>query len=146
MRLASGRSTCQNPMCSCSPCRCEQCRCGVAQLGTLEQRVMQIVWAASPEAMTIRSVKDRLPDHAYTTVATVLDRLRQKGLVERTSGPGRVITISAVGTTADHTAMLMYDLLKRSDEPVKALRKLTALLTPSEARELVDFINEDLTR
>jgi predicted transcriptional regulator len=144
MTLAAVNSTCENPMCGCSPCRCTKCRCGVAQLGTLEERVMQILWAASPEEMTVRSVKELLPDHAYTTVATVLERLHHKGLANRRPGPARVIRFSAVGTTGDHTAMLMYDLLTRSDEPVEAIRRLGAFLTPSEARELLDVINEKL--
>ena len=77
------KTTCDNPMCSCNPCTCDSCSCGVATLGDLERRVMDILWEEPEGERTVRSVADVLPEYAYTTVATVLERLSQKGLVRR---------------------------------------------------------------
>ena len=71
---------CDNPMCSCDPCTCDDCACGVARLGDLERRVMEILWTGGGHEITGREVADQLPENAYTTVATVLDRLVHKGL------------------------------------------------------------------
>jgi len=54
-------------------------------LGTLEERVMDVLWA-HPGAMAVREVCGRLKSDsppAYTTVMTTLDRLFKKGLLER---------------------------------------------------------------
>ena len=69
------KTTCDNPMCSCDPCGCDHCTCGVARVGDLERRVMTILWEQGGDEMTGRQVADALPENAYTTVATVLDRL-----------------------------------------------------------------------
>lgn len=54
-------------------------------LGELEQRVMDVLWAAT-QPMSVREVLDVLLEEkklAYTTVMTVLDRLAKKGIVSR---------------------------------------------------------------
>jgi hypothetical protein len=91
------KTTCDNPMCSCDPCTCDTCTCGVARVGELERRVMMILWERGDDELTGRQVADALPEHAYTTVATVLDRLVHKGLVRRRK-LGRSIRFAAVGT------------------------------------------------
>ncbi|WP_373045731.1 BlaI/MecI/CopY family transcriptional regulator [Vulgatibacter sp.] len=53
-------------------------------LGSLEARVMEIVWRLFPA--TARTVCDRLQGddaRAYTTIMTTLDRLHHKGLLAR---------------------------------------------------------------
>ncbi len=61
-------------------------RQGTSQiLGELESKVMKVVWDQC--GCTAKDVLDALePDkkHAYTTIATILQRLYQKGLVTRT--------------------------------------------------------------
>lgn len=54
------------------------------QLSKLEQVVMSILWQ-TPE-LSVREVRDRLATKrrlAYTTVATILDRLHKKDLVKK---------------------------------------------------------------
>lgn len=54
------------------------------QLSELEQEVMNIVWEC--EGCSVRDVLERLNKKkklAYTTVATILQRLHEKGLVNR---------------------------------------------------------------
>ena len=53
--------------------------------GELEQRVMELLWAASVP-MSVADVHTKLSEErelAYTTVMTVLDRLAKKDLVDR---------------------------------------------------------------
>ena len=55
-----------------------------ANLGKLERKVMEIVWAQKNSS--VRQVLNKLgKDHkrAYTTIATVLNRLHTKGLLGR---------------------------------------------------------------
>jgi len=125
-------TTCDNPMCSCDPCTCDVCSCGVARVGELERRVMTILWDKGDGELTGRQVADVLPGHAYTTVATVLDRLVHKGLVRRRMD-GRSIRFAAVGTQGAHTAVLMHEALSNGDDPAAALLHFAEILSPEEA-------------
>jgi len=63
-------------------------------LTNLELEVMQVVWAAGPEPVTVRDVvehlnRSRSKKLAYNTVQTMLVILRDKGVVEARKGPGR---------------------------------------------------------
>lgn len=128
-------SACANPLCSCDPCTCADCACGAARLGALERRVMELVWSDPDRELTGRDVAGSLPDHAYTTVATVLDRLVHKGLVRRRT-VGRTIRFSAAGTPAAHAATLMREALAAATDPRAALGRFAATLTPAEAEAL----------
>ena len=58
---------------------------GPRQLGELEAAIMEVVWAHEPA--TVRAVRghlQRTPLPGYTTVATVMNRLVDKGLLRRT--------------------------------------------------------------
>ena len=57
----------------------------MTRLGELERKVMDVLWDSMHEPLTGREVADHLPDRAYTTVLTILERLRRKRLVERTA-------------------------------------------------------------
>src|SRR5699024_11513429 len=53
----------------------------VPRLGELEQQVMDLLWDASPRS--VRDVMDALPHSpAYTTIATVMQNLRTKAMVD----------------------------------------------------------------
>lgn len=126
-------TTCDNPMCSCDPCTCgDECRCGVARLGDLERRVMDTLWAEPGHELTGRDVTDALADYAYTTVATVLERLVHKGLVHRRMD-GRTIRFTAIGTRGAHTAVLMHETLAVDEDPDAALIRFADTLSTSEA-------------
>lgn len=51
-------------------------------LGPLETRLLELLWAR-PRAATVRDMHRELPELAYTTVMTTLDRLYRKGLLIR---------------------------------------------------------------
>lgn len=127
---------CENPMCLCDPCNCDSCRCGAARLGELERRVMDILWAEPGRGMAGREVAGLLPENAYTTVATVLDRLVHKGLVQRKM-EGRFIQFTAIGTPGAHTAILMHEALAIGGEDREsALVRFAETLSPTEAAVL----------
>jgi predicted transcriptional regulator len=131
----SSITTCDNPMCSCDPCACDNCSCGVARLGNLERRVMDVLWEKPESEPTVRDVADVLPDYAYTTVATVLDRLVHKGLVRRRMDR-RTIRFTTIGTRGTHTAVLMREALSVDPDADAALVRFAETLSPSEAAVL----------
>ncbi|MGO9559116.1 MAG: BlaI/MecI/CopY family transcriptional regulator [Acidimicrobiales bacterium] len=131
----SALTTCENPMCACVPCTCALCRCGAARLGELERRVMGVFWDDPDHELTGRNVADALPDYAYTTMATVLDRLYHKGLLRRRVD-GRTIRFAAIGTRAAHTAVLMHESLDAAADPEGALARFAETLSHSEAEVL----------
>ncbi|MDA1035544.1 MAG: BlaI/MecI/CopY family transcriptional regulator [Chloroflexi bacterium] len=52
-------------------------------LGTLEAQLMDVLWATT-EQLSVQGVVDQLgPGHNYKTAMTVLNRLVEKGLLER---------------------------------------------------------------
>jgi predicted transcriptional regulator len=133
---------CDNPMCSCDPCTCDNCRCGAARVGELERRVMDILWEKQGREMTGRDVATLFPENAYTTVATVLDRLVHKGLVRRKM-EGRFIRFTAIGTPGAHTATLMHEALSTGGEDrASALSRFAETLSPSEAAVLADSLRK----
>ena len=134
-------NTCGNPRCTCKPCTCVDCGCGVARLGDLERRVMDLLWEEPDREMTGRDVADALPEYAYTTVATILDRLTHKGMVSRRMG-GRAIRFSTTGTRADHTAEQMHETLVVAHDPDSALMRFAQTLSRSEAEVLRHALDE----
>ena len=58
---------------------------------------------------------DGLPEHAYTTVATVLDRLVARAWCAEDGR--RTIRFAAVGTQGAHTAVLMHEALADGQDP-----------------------------
>lgn len=96
---------------------------------------MDVLWSAPGAELTGRAVADRLGEYAYTTVATVLDRLAQKGEVRRRTD-GRVKLYAATGTAATHVARAMRDALATADDPLEALRDFVTSI-PVEQLEIL---------
>jgi len=127
--------TCSNPRCTCASCSCATCKCGVAKRGELERRVVDVLWDEPGGELSGRQVADMFPGYAYTTVATILDRLVRKGLVRRRMD-GRTIRFAATGTRATHTAVLMHEALEATTDPGAALVRFAETVSPSEAEVL----------
>jgi predicted transcriptional regulator len=125
-------TACRNPLCSCDPCGCDECKCGVARLGSLEQRLMDWLWLTPSDTITIRDVADAFPEYAYTTLATVMDRLVVKGVL-RSDLDGRTKRYAPTGNSGSHTAVLMYEALSADSDPALALRRFAESLSHSEA-------------
>jgi predicted transcriptional regulator len=133
-------TACANPMCSCDPCGCDDCMCGVARLGELERRVMEILWESEDREESVREVAGALPKYAYTTVATVLDRLVHKGMLTRRTD-GRANRFAVVGSKGAHTAVLMHKALGEDSDPDAALSYFVEGLSESEASTLRRALN-----
>jgi predicted transcriptional regulator len=141
----SATITCENPRCSCESCTCVDCKCGGSRLGELERRVMDVLWDWNGGELAGRAVADALPGYAYTTVATVLDRLVHKGLVRRRM-EGRTIRFAAAGTRAAHTAVLMHEALGATRDPDAALVRFAQTVSPKEAEVLRAVLDDEAQR
>lgn len=74
-------------------------------LGPLEAKVVGVLWDLG-RAAPVREVLDRLNDHAeaelaYTTVMTVMSRLAEKGVLERTAEGRGYVYQAAVRDAAE---------------------------------------------
>jgi predicted transcriptional regulator len=113
------------------------------RLGELERRVMDVLWDSDAGPLTGREVADQLPDRAYTTVLTILDRLRRKGLVER-STHGRTHRFAAADTREAYRAELMIDALGEGRDRSAVLARFAESVSPEEAEVLRRALGEPL--
>jgi predicted transcriptional regulator len=105
------------------------------RLGELERRVMDILWDSTESQLSGRAVADALPDRAYTTVLTVLERLRQKNFVLRAT-QGRVHYFSAAETRDAYVAELMIDAMGAAGNRRAVLAHFAESVAPSDAKLL----------
>jgi predicted transcriptional regulator len=82
--------------------------------------------------MSGRAVADSLPDRAYTTVLTVLERLRRKDLVRRTT-QGRVHFFRAADSREAYVAELMVDAMGAAANRGAVLARFAESVSPEEA-------------
>jgi predicted transcriptional regulator len=114
----------------------------VRRLGDLERRVMDVLWDSEITLLTGREVADHLPDRAYTTVLTILERLRRKNLVER-STDGRTHRFAAADTREAYRAELMIDALGEPTANRSAvLVRFAESVSPAEADVLRRALGE----
>ncbi|MFF8847628.1 BlaI/MecI/CopY family transcriptional regulator [Streptomyces sp. NPDC015127] len=103
-------------------------------LGDLEDTVMTHLWGARAP-MAVREVQDVLRAEgralAYTTVATVMDNLHAKGLVER-SRSGRAFRYTGVGSRAEYAASLMKQAWERSGDATACFVALLSAMTQQQ--------------
>jgi predicted transcriptional regulator len=94
----------------------------VTTLGSLEERVMEIVWESAP--ISVRDVARMLGGRlAYTTVMTTLDRLHKKGLLDRDKDGTAFVYRSALDRDEFHRRLVeetVSGLLEKSADPVLA--------------------------
>ncbi len=105
------------------------------RLGDLERKVMDVLWDTAESPLTGREVADQLPDRAYTTVLTILDRLRRKGLVTRTT-VGRAHRFAASDTRESYMAELMLDAMGDSGDRGAVLVRFAESVSADEAQVL----------
>lgn len=105
--------------------------------GHLERDVMRTIWHA-PGPVTGHEIADRMTTHsglAYTTVITVIERLREKGYLERRRD-GRAYRYHALITEEEHASALMEQVLDDADDRSGALLRFAGRLDPEEAEAL----------
>ena len=112
----------------------------MVRLGELEQQVMGVLWQDDKPEMTVRDVAGHFPDHAYTTVMTVLDRLERKGMVRRIR-VGRAYRYAPSGTREEYAAALMHEALSSTTDRSAALVHFAESVSPEEAALLRDVLS-----
>jgi len=117
----------------------------VKALGSLEERMMAVLWAGDP--MMVREVRAKLNDEpAYTTVMTTLDRLYKKGLLSRERDGTAFVYRPAMTRDQFHRSLVentVGGLLEKSAGPVLAAFVDTAAeLDENNLRKLEELIAE----
>ena len=98
----------------------EPLRTGGFMLGPLETRLLELLWAQRRPA-TVAQIRRALPELAYTTIMTTLDRLYRKGLLLRDKD-GRAFAYAPRYTRAELLSELISahvaDLLRAEEGAV----------------------------
>ncbi len=101
------------------------------KLGDLEREVMEVVWNEPSIAFTVREVNGHFPNHAYTTIMTVLSRLTSKGfLVEEKEG--RLNTFRATASREDYITGLIMEALSSTSDRQAVLARFAQSLRASD--------------
>lgn len=116
---------------------------GVARLGQLERAVMEALWDLGAvdldHAVAARAVSEALPDRAYTTILTVLDRLAKKEFVIQVRD-GRSHHFAARRSRERYIAELMEDALADTNDRSAALVRFVESATPDDAATLREVL------
>jgi predicted transcriptional regulator len=86
------------------------------RLTDLELEIMQVVWQADPEPLTVREVVERMRGSrrsAYTTIQTVMGILARKGALRSRPGPGRAHEYRARWSRSETTSSMTRDFVDR---------------------------------
>src|SRR5580704_2720608 len=108
---------------------------------------MDVLWESMGSEKTVRQVAEELPNHAYTTILTVLDRLQRKHMVRRTKD-GRAHRYAATASREAYTAELMLEALGAAPDRDAVLVRFAEVVTSSEAsvlRHALDGVAEEPT-
>jgi predicted transcriptional regulator len=92
---------------------------------------MEVMWARPDSALTVREVGEHFPEHAYTTILTVLSRLNTKGFLQEAK-QGRLNTFTATASREDYITGLILDALSNTDDRQAALAHFADSLAPGD--------------
>lgn len=110
-------------------------------MGSLERAVLEQLWAQDDGA-TPAEIREALDgDIGYTTVATILTRLAQKGQVERERA-GRGFRYRALSTEAELAARRMQDALKPVQDRSLVLSRFVDGQTDGDEQALRQILDE----
>jgi predicted transcriptional regulator len=117
-------------------------------LGPLEIKILSVL--SELKEATVKQVYNSLQKDyrniAITTVATVLDRLFKKGLVERTlvydGKPSYVYRVSSSISKNEKTMSLIIDFLKAFKEPMKFYFASNSDIPPDELENIFKALEE----
>ena len=105
--------------------------------GELENEIMRAVWRADAP-VTGHEIADEIRQSrelAYTTIITVVERLRIKGVLTRFRD-GRSYRYEAKLSSEEYAALLMGQVLSDAQNPSGALLRFAGDLDPAEAAAL----------
>jgi predicted transcriptional regulator len=109
--------------------------------GELESDVLRALWALDRPASPSEVINAMHTELAYTSIATILGRLCDKGLAGRHRN-GRAFRYEAVNSEADLTAQRLRAILDASSDRKSALAGFADVLDPEEAAQLAALLNE----
>lgn len=117
-----------------------------APLGSLEAKIMDVIWDRPGEYLAVRDVLGLLGSGlAYTTVMTVMNRLYEKGLLRRRRD-GRAWSYREALSREAWAATSMTDALRAAKDRRGALLHFVADLGADEAAALRRLLGEDGVR
>ncbi|MFM6977846.1 MAG: BlaI/MecI/CopY family transcriptional regulator [Micrococcales bacterium] len=108
------------------------------QQGELESLVLDALWD-SKTPLTSNEVLDVVSENgalALTTVLTVLSRLTDKGLVERSPANGRGFVFAATSTREEYAASQLLEILASSENAALTLSHFAAGLSKKSLNAL----------
>ncbi|MEO5902282.1 MAG: BlaI/MecI/CopY family transcriptional regulator [Ilumatobacteraceae bacterium] len=109
--------------------------------GALEHDILSVLWAVD-DPLQPAEVKSRLGSElAYTTVATVLGRLHDKGLVERLPS-GRAFAYRAVLDEAQLAARRIDDVLSTANDRAAVLARFVGTLSKRDVKALRKLLDD----
>jgi predicted transcriptional regulator len=115
--------------------RPEVLRARSSGLGPLETKLLEFLWVQA-HAVTVRDVQAALPELAYTTIMTTLDRLYRKGLLVRHKGDRAFAyqpRCSRDELLSELVSRHLTDLLGASQESTIVLSRLVRVVGGTDA-------------
>lgn len=109
--------------------------------GELESEVLRALWTLDRPASPSDVIDAMDTDLAYTSIATVLGRLCDKGLVTR-QRVGRAYAYVTVSSEADLTAQRLRSVLETASDRRSALVGFAQALDPDDAAQLAAILND----
>ncbi|HEY2673658.1 MAG TPA: BlaI/MecI/CopY family transcriptional regulator [Rugosimonospora sp.] len=110
--------------------------------GELEAEVLGALWADTAPLTPTQLHSMLGGDLAYNTVHTILTRLREKGLVIRTTVGGHPAYAPAQGA-AEWAATQMHAVLERGGDRTAILHQFVSSLSAADERALRAALSED---
>jgi predicted transcriptional regulator len=109
--------------------------------GALETDVLRALWNIDRPASPSDVIEDMCTNLAYTSIATILGRLCDKGLATRKRA-GRAYKYEAASSEADLTAQRLRTILHAASDRQSALAGFAEALDPADAAQLFAILND----
>jgi predicted transcriptional regulator len=109
--------------------------------GALETDVLRALWNIDRPASPSDVIEDMCTNLAYTSIATILGRLCDKGLATRKRS-GRAYKYEAASSEADLTAQRLRAILHAASDRQSALAGFAEALDPADAAQLFAILND----
>ena len=109
--------------------------------GELETDVLRALWQLDHPASPGDVIETMQTDLAYTSIATILTRLCDKGLATRTR-TGRSYAYAAATSEAELTARRISSMLDAASDRQSALAGFAKSLDPADAAQLAALLRD----
>jgi predicted transcriptional regulator len=92
---------------------------------------MEVLWSDPTSHLTVRAVNEYFPNHAYTTIMTVLSRLTTKGFLTETK-LGRLNIFRATASREEYVTGMIMDALSSTPDRQAVLARFAESLPVSD--------------